>query len=144
MAKQWQKPLKLGRFWTNCILSFCGCSQYFSHMSYCITCWGHNKSLNHYNQTLNGFDKMPISRHHCRILEKYHPWCFENNWSLVYKILNVPLCDIVYLHSLNAIKSEYPPYETVLHLFVKLHLGSQQLDIKCLVLPLALGPNWKI
>ncbi len=48
----------------------------FSHLSYCLTCWGQAgetvikplKSL--YKQTLKTLDKKSNQYHHCRVLEK--------------------------------------------------------------------------
>ncbi len=49
----------------------------FSHLSYCLTCWGQAgetvikplKSL--YKRTLKTLDKKSNQYHHCRVLEKY-------------------------------------------------------------------------
>ncbi len=73
--------------------------QFFSHLSYCLTCWGQAgetvikplKSL--YKQTLKTLDKKSHQYHHCRVLEKYNFLSFDNfrlfwNLCMVYKILN--------------------------------------------------------
>lgn len=77
----------------------------FSHISYCITCWGQAnestirplKSL--YKQALKILDKKPLHYHHCNILEKHHLLSFENfiefsSLCLVYKIIHglAPAC----------------------------------------------------
>ncbi len=71
----------------------------FSHLSYCLTCWGQAgetiikplKSL--YKQTLKTLDKKSNQYHHCRVLEKYNFLSFDNfrlfrNLCMVYKMLN--------------------------------------------------------
>ncbi len=77
----------------------------FSHISYCITCWGQAcestirplQSL--YKQAIKILDKKPFQYHHCKILEKHNLLSFDNfrrfsNLVLVYKILNglAPAC----------------------------------------------------
>ena len=77
----------------------------FSHISYCITCWGQaNESTirplkSQYKQALKILDKKPLHYHHCNILEKHNLLSFENfrefsNLCLVYKILHglAPAC----------------------------------------------------
>ena len=77
----------------------------FSHISYCITCWGQaNESTirplkSQYKQALKILDKKPLHYHHCNILEKHHLLSFENfrefsSLCLVYKILHglAPAC----------------------------------------------------
>lgn len=77
----------------------------FSHISYCITCWGQASQTtirpleSLYKQALKIFDKKPLRYHHCDILHKHNLLTFENfrifsNLCTVYKILKglAPTC----------------------------------------------------
>lgn len=77
----------------------------FSHIAYCITCWGQASQTtirpleSLYKQALKIFDKKPFRHHHCDILHKYNLLTFENfrifsNLCTVYKILKglAPTC----------------------------------------------------